>query len=236
MFTETMVFADTNAIKRFWLGIQLRAYTMLSSGNAFIGCQYFTVRGLRTLNGKMIQHALAQDYLKAPEFARASLPIPSRISYHHFMDESHHFNSSRILSHEVVRSLKPPTRFEQWIANKTLMGCQQDHFHFSAAIKGIFWHDPALFPVIYKLFRSGPFGMEPQEAKEMVRRCFTEESEGLHESARLHQTAVESYRAYLEPLDFVSKGNKEMRHMRTSTLEGYLRGNRSAFLDFERSL
>src|SRR6185295_12039960 len=45
MYAQTMIYADSDAISRFWRNIQLRAFSMLSSGNAFIGCQYFTVRG-----------------------------------------------------------------------------------------------------------------------------------------------------------------------------------------------
>ncbi|HHP7245381.1 MAG TPA: P-aminobenzoate N-oxygenase AurF, partial [Elainellaceae cyanobacterium] len=44
-FTETMIFADTNALKRRWKQLQLQAFGLLSAGNTFLACQYFTVRG-----------------------------------------------------------------------------------------------------------------------------------------------------------------------------------------------
>ena len=90
MFSQTMVFADSGAIRDFWRQLQLRFYTQLSAGNAFVGCQYFTVRGIRTLNGKIVQHALSRYYSAHPDQDNA--PIPSKISYFHFMDESYHFN------------------------------------------------------------------------------------------------------------------------------------------------
>jgi hypothetical protein len=231
MYTETMLYAETDRIRSFWKGLQLRAFSLLSSGNAFIGCQYFTVRGLRTLNGKMVQHALAEPSMRAAD--PAATPIPSQISRLHFIDESFHFTSSCIISRDVLRSLRPPTPFERWVANRALWGCQRDHFHFSVAIKGIFWHDPALFSTIYRLLRSPAFGMGKRDAREMLRRCFTEESAGLHEAHRIHREAVESYRAYVAPLDYVSQANREMRHMAGSTLPGYLDRTRAALAGFD---
>lgn len=233
MFEQTMVFADTNAVKDFWRSLQLRAYAMLSAGNAFIGCQYFTVRGVRTLNGKMVQHALSRHYTERPD--RENAPIPSKISYYHFMDESHHFNSSGIISHDVVRLLKPPTAFERWVANKGLAGCQEDHFHFSAAIDGIFWHDPALYGAVFEVLRSPVFGFDARGALDMLERCFGRETDGLHASARTHRTAAESYKAYLADLDFVDAHNKEMRRMSRSTIPLYLATARRELAAFRRA-
>lgn len=230
MYERTMVFPDTNAIESFWRGIQLRAYTMLSSGNAFIGCQYFTVRGIRTLNGKMIQHPLSRFYETHPKGEAA--PIPSRISHYHFMDESFHFNSSGIISHDVLKSLPAPTRFESAVANKALAGCQKDHFHFSAAINGIFWHDPALFETTYRMLTSKAFGVERGQALDLMEKTFTRESDGLHASAKTHATAVESYKAYLADIEYVDAHNKEMRHMAKSDVPSYLRRAKAAFRSF----
>lgn len=230
MFDETMIFSAPGRIRKWWRSLQLRAYTMLSSGNAFIGCQYFTVRGLRTLNGKMIQQPLSRFCGGNPEEA----PLPSRISHYHFMDESFHFNSSGIIAHDVIRSLKPPTRFEAWVANTALYGCQRDHYPFSIAIRGIFWYDPSLFETVYALLRSPVFGMEDGAAKDMMRRCFTEETPALHESAKVHETAVESYKTYLADLEYVWAANKEMTLMSRSSIEEYLRNTRAAFKSFCR--
>ncbi|MBI5203072.1 MAG: P-aminobenzoate N-oxygenase AurF [Elusimicrobia bacterium] len=231
MYVETMIFQNSNKVKEFWRNIQLRAATMLTSGNAFLGCQYFAIRGLRTLNGKMIQQALAQPYLKAPD--KAASPVPAQVSYFHFMDESFHFNTSRLLSHDVLGCLPQPGPFERFVANRAVDGCQKDHYHFSVAVKGIFWYDPALFHAVYRVLRSKVFGMDHAEAREMIRRCFTEESDGLHEAHRIHETAVQSYRVYAEPLGYLNAKNKSMSRMAESTIEGYLRDTRRAFARFE---
>ncbi|AFZ13090.1 hypothetical protein Cri9333_2218 [Crinalium epipsammum PCC 9333] len=231
-FTETMVFADTNALKRWWKKIQLQFFGLISSDNAFLACQYFTVRGVRTLNGKLVQHKLSNYYQKHPDQDNA--PIPAKISYYHFMDESFHFNSSTILSHEVVKCLKPPTAFENLVANLGIKGCQKDHYNFSVAINGIFWYDPALYSAIYQVLRSPIFSMTDSEAKDMMRKCFTEESEGLHRSYATQMEAIESYKVYLEKVDYAWKSNKEMSLMSANSIPKYLETQNKAFTSFDQ--
>jgi hypothetical protein len=230
-FTETMVFADTNYFKRKWKELQLKAFGLLSADNTFLACQYFTVRGVRTLNGKLVQHKLSNFYQKHPNQEEA--PIPAKISYYHFMDESFHFNSSTIISHDVIHCLKPPTEFEKLVANLGLKGCQKDHYHFSVAINGIFWYDPALYSAVYQMLCSSVFGMDGAEAKEMMRRCFTEESEGLHRSYNTHTEAMESYKVYLEKLDYVWKSNKEMSLMASNNISKYLAHQKQKLKQFK---
>jgi hypothetical protein len=229
-FVETMIHHQTSRIKEFWRRIQLHAFTLLSSGNAFIGCQYFAVRGVRTLNGKLIQHQLSQFYSKNPDKERVA--IPAKISYHHFLDESFHFNSSTVISHDVLRSLKPPTKFEAWVTNRALSGSQHDHYHFSTAINGLFWYDPALFAKVYKILRSPIFKLSDEEARHMMSDCFTRENEGLNRSAKSRQIAIESYCEYLSDLDYVSRENREMQVMRRNSIDQHLRTNRRELRKF----
>jgi hypothetical protein len=230
LYDQTMVFADSNAAKAFWRRLQLQAFTLLSANNAFLGSQYLLVRGLRTLNGKLVQHQLSQYYSQHPDQANA--PIPSAISYYHFMDESFHFNTSRLIGLEIPRSLEPPTSFERWVLNRGVAGCQRDHFHFSIAVNGIFWYDPATFATLYKLFRSPVFGMDRGTALEMLDACFTSESAGLEAAFKTHGTAVDSYCAFIEPVTYLDARNREMRLMRASTVRGYLERNRTALRRF----
>lgn len=230
-FTETMIFADTNRLKAWWKKLQLKCFGLLSSDNTFLACQYFTVRGLRTLNGKLVQHKLSQYYHQYPVPENA--PIPARISAAHFMDESFHFNSSTILSHEVVKCLKPPTEFEKLVANLGLRGCQKDHYHFSVAINGIFWYDPALYRPIYQILTSPVFGMSKGEAIEMMRRCFTQETDGLYRSYQTHQEAIASYQVYLEKVNYAWPSNRQMSIMASNSIAKNLVRQQQAFKQFE---
>ncbi len=227
-YAETMIHGASNPVLSAWKGAQLRAYTVLASSNPFIGCQYFTVRGVRTLNGKIVQHQLSQYYTKAKPSEREGMPIPSKISYYHFMDESFHFNSSMLISKDVIRSLPDPTPFESAVANLALLGCQRDHYNFSTAINGIFWYDPALFSAVERVLRSERFGMSPSEAQEMMRRCFCEENDGMHASQNTHRTAHDSYKQYLADMSYVWKKNRDMTIMGESTLAEHLSNNRNA--------
>ncbi|WP_353931566.1 P-aminobenzoate N-oxygenase AurF [Okeanomitos corallinicola TIOX110] len=229
-FVETMVYADTNFLKTWWKKIQLQYFGLISASNTFLACQYFTVRGVRTLNGKLVQHKLSNFYQKNPN--KETAPIPAKVSYYHFMDESFHFNSSTIISHDVITCLAPPTKFESLVANLGVLGCQKDHFHFSAAINGIFWYDPALYGKIYQVLISPIFNMNDHDAKEMMRRCFTEESEGLHRSFATHQEARNSYQVYVEKLDYLWLKNREMSLMEGNSIDRYLAIQRKEFRKF----
>jgi hypothetical protein len=233
LYEHTMVFADTSAAKAFWRRLQIQAFMMLSSSNAFLGSQYLLVRGLRTLNGKLIQHQLSNYYTQHPDKERA--PLPSAISYYHFMDESFHFNTSRLVGLEVPRSLEAPTAFERWVVNRGVAGCQRDHFNFSVVVNGIFWYDPATFQVIYKLFRSPVFGMEHGEALAMMEQCFCAESDGLTGAVRTHGTATDSYRAFVEPVSWLDKRNRDMDVMRSNSQARYLERNKRALAAFRPS-
>ncbi len=231
LYDHTMIFADTNAAKTFWRRMQLQAFTALSTSNAFLGSQYLLIRGLRTLNGKLVQHQLSNYYMQHPD--KPNAPLPSAISYWHFMDESFHFNTSRLVGLEVPRSIEAPTAFERWVVNRGVAGCQKDHYHFSVVINGIFWHEPATFPVIYKLFRSPTFGMDHAQALAMMKQCFTQESDGLTATATTHQTASESYRAFVEPVTWLNQENRDMRLMRANSIQHYLGRNRQALKHFQ---
>jgi hypothetical protein len=230
-YDETMVHGDSDRLRAEWKKLQLKTFGMLSSGNAFIACQYFTVRGLRTLNGKIVQHQLSHFYAKHPEQAKA--PIPSAVSYYHFQDESYHFNSSMIISKDVIGSLKAPTPFERMVANLALKGCQRDHFHFSTAINGIFWYDPSVYRPIYEVLTSKHFGLDKRGALELMERSFCQETEGTRLSQKTHEMSRDSYKKYLgEGLGYVSRENRDMAVMSKSTLDGHLAHNKSAMRKF----
>ncbi len=229
-YTETMLFHSNNRAQKFWRSLQLRAWTLMSSNNAFLASQYLLVRGIRTLNGKLIQHRLSDHYAKSSD--RASAPIPSAVSWYHFMDESHHFNTSRIIALDIADSLDPPTAFERWAVNRGVNGCQKDHYHFSVTLNGIFWYEPALFPVVYRLLRSKIFDLDHEGALQMMRRCFCEENEGQHRSHDLQKVAIHSYCAFIEPLQHLDASNREMRVMVGNSIERYLKQNRTAMARF----
>lgn len=232
-FVKTMLYSDLGSLQQWMRRVQLTTYSVLSSNSAFIGCQYFTVRGLRTLNGKIVQHQLSKFY---SDFGDQSLaPIPSKISFYHFMDESFHYNTSTVVSHDVINSIPAPNKFEAYIANLALQGCQKDHYNFSTAINGIFWYDPALFSRVYQVLRSPIFGFNEYEALNAMEKSFCQESAGMEASAATHRLSVESYKKYLADFKYVSGYNKEMKLMAQNNIGRHLATNRLAFQKFKRT-
>lgn len=230
-FEPTMIYSDLTPFRQAMRRLELRAFGLLSAGSAFLGSQYFTVRGLRTLNGKMVQQKLSRFHQQLDP-ARAS--IPSQISWCHFMDESFHFHSSHVIGLDVVRSLPKPTAFERMIANLGVRGCQQDHSNVSVTVRGLFWSDPSTFPTIYRLLRSRHFGFDHAGALDMLRRCYAEENEAQRLAHTMHDEARAGYARFVEPLDFLSAENREMRVMAKTTLARTLATNREALERFAR--
>lgn len=74
--------------------------------------------------------------------------------------------------------------------------------------------------------------MTDSEAKDMMRKCFTEESEGLHRSYATHREAIASYKVYLEKVDYAWKSNKEMSLMSANSIHKYLATQNKAFSSF----
>jgi len=233
-FEKTMIYSDLGEIKQWIRKWQLRFFTMISANSPFIGCQYFTVRGLRTLNGKIVQHQLSRYYNEHPD--KENSPVPSKISYYHFIDESFHFNTSTVVSHDVINSLPKPSKIESIIGNMALNGCQKDHYNFSTAINGIMWYDPAMYDSIYKLFRSKIFNMDHNGAVEAIRKSFCQESEGMLASYKTHRESVDSYKAYLQDFNYINKENKEQLIMSSNNLEKHLRTNQKAFASWKRKV
>src|SRR5262249_36962594 len=124
----------------------------------------------------------------------------------------------------------------KWVANQGLRGSQKDHYHFSTAINGLFWYDPALFPKVYKILRSPVFGMSDRDACLMMEACFTRENEALHASEKSRQIAIDSYREYLADLKYVDCTNKEMEIMRRNSVAKHLETNRRELRRFRRRI
>jgi len=229
-FAETVIFTDTNAVRELAKRMLLRTFGVLSAQNAFIGCQYFLIRGLRTLLGKIVQHQLSRFHADMDD--PTTSPIPSQISYFHFQDESYHFNSSTIISHDVMKSLPRPTLLESWVMNQTVQGAQKDLRPFTVVGDGLNWHGPRTLQVVHKVLTSRVFGLSDREAVEMMRRCYTEETDGLHQAAETHRTAIASYRKYLADIDYLTRANREMTQAADNSIPQVLAANRAALEAF----
>lgn len=236
-YAPTMIFSDLGPFAAMWRQVQLRAWGLLSSGNAFLASQYLTVRGLRTLKGKMVQQQLSSYHQQLTRGADgdAASPLPSQISFFHFMDESYHFNSSTIIGIAIPESLPAPTMFERHVANLAIRGCQRDHSRVSVVVRGLFWEDAATLPALMSVLQSPHFGLDRTEALQLLRASLCEDNEAMHASHALHATAQASYRRYVDSLPWLAQDNRDMALMARTTLPNTLDRNRRAFERFART-
>ena len=95
-----------------------------------------------------------------------------------------------------------------------------------------FWYEPATFKAVYKVLRSDIFKMSHEDALAMMQRCFAEENDGNLASHKMHRTAIESYKRFLDPLDYVNEENKNLNIMQESSFDRYLAVNRRALSSF----
>ncbi len=229
-FAETVLYTDTDRVRELAKGMLLRTFGVLSAQNPFIGCQYFLIRGLRTLLGKIVQHQLSRHHAELPDVEAS--PIPSQISFFHFQDESYHFNSSTIISHDVLKSLPSPSLFERFVMNRTVAGAQRDLRPFTALGDGLNWHGPRTYRVVHKMLTSRAFGLSSADATHWIRRCYGEENDGLHQAAATHATAIASYRQYLDDIDYLTPANKQMTEAADNSVAATLADNRAALARF----
>ena len=226
-FEPTMIYSDLSWFRQKVRRFELAAFGLLSSGSAFIGSQYFTVRGLRTLNGKMVQSHLSGWYRQS-ERAEGDAPVPTQVSWHHFQDESFHFNTSALIGRELVAALPAPTSFERYLVNRALAGCQDDHTPVSVTLRGLFWHDPAAFDAVLALLESPVFGMKRKDALHWMTRSYGEPSEALSASHAFQDAARADYAQFLADLPWVSAENRTLARMAVGRPDRTLATNRAA--------
>ncbi|NQY99313.1 MAG: P-aminobenzoate N-oxygenase AurF [Bdellovibrionales bacterium] len=228
-FEKTMVHSDLGSIRQWIRKWQLKVYPVLSSDSPYIGAQYFTIRALRTLNGKIVQDRLSRMSRETETSA-----APSKISEYHFLDESFHFNTSMLLSKDIMQSIPKPTRFEKLISNIAISGCQKDHYHYSTALNGIFWYDPALFNKVYQVLTSRVLNLSRADALQMMEKCFCEDSEGMQKARETHTIAIESYQNYLSDVEHLWASNYNLQLMKKNSIEKTLKRNKLQFKKFKQ--
>ena len=69
----------------------------------------------------------------------------------------------------------------------------------------------------------------------MMRRCFTEDTQGLQNSQTTRELAIENYREYLSDLSHIDGDNRDMTLMRENSVAKHLQHNRSELNKFFRN-
>ena len=93
----------------------------------------------------------------------------------------------------------------------------------------------AIFETIYKVLRSKVFSMNEKDALHIMEQCFCGDNEGVQESYKTHQIALDSYVNYLADIEYVSPESKKGGKMKETTIAKYLDENTKRFQEFKRS-
>lgn len=216
-------------------GLGSHVYSISLNNSPFLASQYYVARGIGNLNLKSRESTLSQVY-KRLEKKGEFIPTPTAVSRYHLLDESFHTATSQLISHEIYKDFPQPNIWEKYLANQVIYRLQSNVFNglsttLPATCAGNF------MPMVYKLLQTSIFGMSNQEALLMMEKCFCQENQGLHVTAKYYQRLLSDIRKFLEGLDYLSPVNREMRLMASSgSVEKAVANNIREFKQFSRSV
>ncbi|MEC4984115.1 MAG: hypothetical protein SAJ37_16475 [Oscillatoria sp. PMC 1068.18] len=179
----------------------------------FLACNFYGIRYLANLNLKAYEHNVVR-YYKKQQKREEVLPIPSAISYYHFLDEAFHTTTSLFIGRDLYRQVPSPSAYEKLIANIAFYLTQRENFsHLSTIVPNRFTSDRTLLPYAYQILQSPIFGFSREESLHWLEKCLCQEHDGLHHNLQLHHNLLNEYRHFASKLDYLWSVNREMRLM-----------------------
>lgn len=215
--------------------VPLMSLQFILGQSPFVASQYFVARGLRNIQAKVKEHKHSA-YGRELENAGKRVPVPTLISHNHFFDEGYHTATSKFISHEIYRDLKPPTAFEKLTVNAMVRSIQFSMNNISATVPGIFSNDAQYFSSIYKMLQKPLFGMSSSEALEAMEKSYAYEHQGYHVAAKYHARALAKNTEFVQDLDHLAGFNRELRIMSQVSVEKAVKQNRIAFRRFSQKI
>jgi hypothetical protein len=202
----------------------------------FLSCQYYVLRYMANMLLKNKERSILQ-YCKKLQKQGEFVPAPTSISRYHFLDEAFHTTTSLFLARDFYKQLPEPTAYKKFVTNMTIYMAQQSNLSgLSGAIMSI-GDDRFLMGYIYKLLRSRLFSMSEQDALHWMEKCFCQEHEGFHLSAKLHQRLLSDFRRLFADMDYLWSVNREMRSMAANgSIHKSIQNNIKTFKQFSKSV
>lgn len=202
----------------------------------FLACNYYTLRYIANMGLKHTEHSSSR-YYKELEKKGAKIPVPTAISYYHFLDESFHTSTSRFIARELYRDFPNPSPYEKIVAN--LAFYQQQRFFLnglSAIMPDKHRADNlSIMGFMYKILQSPIFGMDKAETLNQMEKCLCQEHEGLHFNYKLNQSTLLEFRRTYSKVDYLWPVNKQMQLMaKNGSIGSALERNRQTFQKFQK--
>jgi hypothetical protein len=212
----------------------VRFFALNWGSSPFLASQYYTVRFIGNMllkNQEYGMFAYFREINKKGDF----VPMPTALSYYHFLDEAFHTSTSIFLSRELHKNFGKPTAYEKFVINLAVYLIQRINLsHLSGVIRNRFFGDDISGMIeIYNLLRSSVFGISHKEAVDWVEKCFCHEHEGFHQAAQSHMRLLSDSRQLCEHLDYLWPINRQMRVMAAGgSIEKAICNNIKTFKEF----
>ena len=204
------------------------------SRSPFLASQYFLMRGLLNYVAKHKEGSAFQLHQELTLRGEA-VPVPTAVVHHHYIDEGFHTAVSQLLSHEIYRDFPKPPALELRVMNIVVRAFQRGLLnHLGSLFGGSLGNDGELLPTMATLLRGPLFGMSEREAISMLERCFCQEHEGFHSSARYRERWLIAARQSLADIEHLDADVRELRVVQAS-LGDVLAKNRQTFHTFQRA-
>ena len=226
-----------NGLQDNFLSFLMPFFVQNWGASPFLACNFYSIRYLANLSLKNYEHQIVK-YYKKQEKQGEFLPIPSAVSYYHFLDEAFHTTTSLFIGRDLYRQLPSPSAYEKLIANLTFYFTQRENFSSLCSIApNLFTADRNLLPYAYQLLQSPVFEFSPQEALHWLEKCLCQEHDGFHHTLKLHQHLLNEYRHFTAKLDYLWTVNREMNLMAAGgSIAFAIAQNKKAFQQFAKSV
>lgn len=204
----------------------------------FLASQYYILRYMANMLLKNREHNIFM-YCKKLQKQDELVPIPTAISYYHFLDESFHSTTSQFLARDLYKHFPKPTTYEKLVVNVAVYMAQLSNFSglSGVLVSRFFGDDSTLMVYIYKLLQSPMFDMSTQEALHWMEKCLCHEHEGFHVSAKFHQRLLSGLCRFFDDIDYLWPVNREMHLMASGgSISKAIQSNIKTFKQFSRSV
>ena len=216
----------------------LRFFAVNWGSSPFLASQYFTLRFMANLLLKNAEHSIFM-YCKKLQKQGEFVPVPTAISHYHFLDEAFHTTTSQFLARDVYKFFPKPTTYEKLVVNMAVNMIQRSNLNglSGVLINRSFADDCSLMGYIYKLLQGPLFNISAPEALSWTEKCFCNEHEGFHLSAKSHQRLLSALRRFCNHLDYLWPSNREMRIMASGgSISKAIQSNIKTFKQFSKAV
>ncbi len=203
-------------------------------GSPFLACQFYAVRMIANMHLKNLEHPIAKYFTKL-EKTGEFIPAPTEVSHYHFLDESFHTTTSKVISQDLYKDFSKPTAYEKYLGNLAICLLQHGALGgLSAVLPHRYFNDDYLImEIVYRLLQAPLFGMSASEALEWMYKCFCCEHEGFHVASRNRQRLISELRGFFADFDYLSPVNREMRIMSSrGSINDTIQSNIKTFQQF----